>query len=206
MKYYMIAGERSGDMHLANLLHALKATDQQADFRGMGGDYSIDEGLSTVAHYDEVALMGFVEVLLGFRKVLKYLRLVKHDMLAYAPDAVILVDYGGFNLKIAKFAHEQGIPVHYYIPPKVWAWNQKRAYKLKKYVDHLYTILPFEPAFFKKFGWDVYYVGNPLFDQIKKFTPHDFFHQKNELSYKPIVALLPGSRKQEVENMSLNMS
>ncbi|GGF42181.1 lipid-A-disaccharide synthase [Echinicola rosea] len=205
MKYYVIAGERSGDMHLANLLHALKTTDQQADFRGMGGDYSINEGLSIVAHYDKVALMGFAEVLFGFRKVLKYLRLVKKDILDYQPDALILVDYGGFNMKIAKFAHFHGIPVHYYIPPKVWAWNQKRAYKLKKYVDHLYSILPFEPKFFRKFDWEVNYVGNPLLDEIKKFAPHDFFHQKNEISYKPIVALLPGSRKQEVENMLENM-
>ncbi|AWW29763.1 lipid-A-disaccharide synthase [Echinicola strongylocentroti] len=205
MKYYVIAGERSGDMHLANLLHALKVEDQKAYFRGMGGDYSIDEGLSPVAHYDEVALMGFVEVLFGFRKVLKYLRLVKNDILDYKPDALILVDYGGFNMKIAKFAHEHGIAVHYYIPPKVWAWNQSRAYKLKRYVDHLYSILPFEPSFFKKFDWEVSYVGNPLLDQINKFTPHDFFYQKNEISYKPIVALLPGSRKQEVENMLENM-
>ncbi|QDH81399.1 lipid-A-disaccharide synthase [Echinicola soli] len=205
MKYYVIAGERSGDMHLSNLLHALKQIDNKVDFRGMGGDYSKEEGLSVVAHYDEIALMGFLEVLFGFRKVLKYLGLVKKDILAYKPDALVLVDYGGFNMKIAKFAHDQGIPVHYYIPPKVWAWNQKRAFKLKKYVDHLYSILPFEPAFFKKFDWEVNYVGNPLLDEIKKFSPHDFFHQKHEISYKPIVALLPGSRKQEVENMLENM-
>ncbi|GGZ39520.1 lipid-A-disaccharide synthase [Echinicola pacifica] len=201
MKYYVIAGERSGDMHLANLVKALKEKDPDADFRGMAGDYSAAEGVSLVSHYKEVAVMGFVEVLFGFRKVLSSLKMVKEDLAHYKPDALILVDYGGFNMKIAKFAKESDFVVHYYIPPKVWAWNQKRAYKLKKNVDYLYSILPFEKTFFQKFDWEINYVGNPLFDEIRKFEAHDFFHQKNELSYKPIVALLPGSRKQEVENM-----
>ncbi|UCS93417.1 lipid-A-disaccharide synthase [Echinicola marina] len=205
MKYYIISGERSGDLHASNLITAIRKLDPQANLRGMGGDYSEQANLSLVAHYDDVALMGFVEVLFGFRKVLKYLKLVKEDILAFQPDAVILVDYGGFNMKIAKFCHEKGIPVHYYISPKVWAWNQKRAFKLKKYVDHLYCILPFEPEFFKRFDWDVNYVGNPLLDEMAKFTPHDFFHQKNELSYKPIIALLPGSRRQEVDKMMQTM-
>ncbi|WP_200980196.1 lipid-A-disaccharide synthase [Echinicola sp. 20G] len=205
MKYYVISGERSGDLHASNLIAALKEEDSEASFRGMGGDYSIAAGLSTVAHYEEVALMGFIEVVFGFRKVLRYLKLVKKDIIDNQPDALILVDYGGFNMKIAKFAHDQGISVHYYIPPKVWAWNQKRAYKLKQYVDQLYCILPFEPDFFKKFDWEVNYVGNPLLDEIAKFTPHDFFHQKNDLSYKPMIALLPGSRKQEVESMLSTM-
>lgn len=201
MKYYLIAGERSGDLHAANLMHSLKQLDPQASFRGMGGDYMEQEGLSSVVHYDQLAVMGFVEVLMGFRKVLKTFSLIKKDLLAFQPDALILVDYGGFNMKVAKFAKSQGISVHYYIPPKVWAWNQKRAYILKKNVDHLYSILPFEKDFFKKFNWDIHYVGNPLLDEIAKFKPHDFFHQKNEISYNPIVALLPGSRKQEVEKM-----
>ncbi|WP_215225976.1 lipid-A-disaccharide synthase [Echinicola shivajiensis] len=205
MKYYIISGERSGDLHASNLITTIRELDSQANLRGMGGDYSEQAHLSLVAHYDEVALMGFVEVLFGFRKVLKYLKLVKEDILEFQPDAVILVDYGGFNMKIAKFCHEEGIPVHYYISPKVWAWNQKRAFKLKKYVDHLYSILPFEPEFFKRFDWDVNYVGNPLLDEIAKFKPHDFFHQRNELSYKPIIALLPGSRRQEVEKMIQTM-
>ena len=201
MKYYLIAGERSGDLHAANLMHSLKKLDPQASFRGMGGDYMEQEGLSSAVHYDKLAVMGFVEVVMGFRKVLKTFSLIKKDILAFKPDALILVDYGGFNMKVAKFAKARGIPVHYYIPPKVWAWNQKRAYTLKKNVDHLYSILPFERDFFKKFEWDIHFVGNPLLDEIAKFEPHDFFHQKNEISYSPIVALLPGSRKQEVEKM-----
>ena len=201
MKYYLIAGERSGDLHASNLVHSIKAIDPEATFRGMGGDYMEAEGLSLAVHYDQVAVMGFVEVLLGFQKVLKYLSVVKKDIEAFGPDALILVDYGGFNIKMAKFAKKRGIPVHYYIPPKVWAWNQKRAYTLKKNIDRLYAILPFEKEFYQKFGWDIHYVGNPLLDEIKKFVPHEFFHQKNELSYDPIVALLPGSRKQEVTKM-----
>lgn len=167
----------------------------------MGGSYSKQAGVDLAVDYSEVALMGFLEVVLGFRKVLKYLNLVKKDLLAYRPDALILVDYGGFNMKIAAFAKENGIPVHYYIPPKVWAWNQKRALKLKAFTDQIYSILPFEPEFFEKFDMKVHYVGNPLLDEIQKFTPHDFFFQKNEISYQPIVALLPGSRKQEINAM-----
>jgi lipid-A-disaccharide synthase len=201
MKYYLIAGERSGDLHAANLMHSLKRLDPQAEFRGMGGDYMVKEGLSSAVHYNELAVMGFVEVVMGFRKVLKTFSLIKKDLLAFRPNALILVDYGGFNMKVAKFAKAKGIAVHYYIPPKVWAWNQKRAYTLKRNVDQLYSILPFEKDFFKRFDWDIHYVGNPLLDEIAKFKPHDFFHQKNEISYNPIIALLPGSRKQEVEKM-----
>lgn len=201
MKYYLIAGERSGDLHAANLMHSLKKLDPQAEFRGMGGDYMVAEGLSSTVHYDKLAVMGFVEVVWGVRKILKTYSLIKKAVLAFKPDALILVDYGGFNMRMAKFATKKGIPVHYYIPPKVWAWNQKRAYTLKKNVDHLYSILPFEKEFFRKFDWDIHYVGNPLLDEIAKYRPHEFFHQKNEINYNPIIALLPGSRKQEVDNM-----
>lgn len=167
----------------------------------MGGSYSRNAGVDLAIDYAEVALMGFLEVILGFRKVLKYLRLVKNDILTFKPDAVILVDYGGFNMKIAAFAKENNIPVHYYIPPKVWAWNQKRALKLKAFTNEIYSILPFEPLFFNKYDLKVHYVGNPLLDQISKFSPHEFFFQKNELSYQPIIALLPGSRSQEINAM-----
>ncbi len=201
MRYYIISGERSGDLHASNLIKALKVLDQKAVLRGMGGDYSKEQGLDLCVHYEEVAVMGFLEVLLGFRKVLKYLSMVKADILNFRPDALILVDYGGFNMKMAEFANLHGIPVHYYIPPKVWAWNQKRALKIKEFTDHVYSILPFEPSFFEKFGVKAHYVGNPLLDEIAKFEPHPFFHQKNELSYSPIIALLPGSRKQELQNM-----
>lgn len=201
MRYYLISGERSGDLHASNLIKSLQKLDAQAQFRGMGGDYSKEAGMELSVHYQEVAVMGFVEVLLGFRKVLKYLSKVQKDLLAYRPDVLILVDYGGFNMKMAAFAKKNDIQVHYYIPPKVWAWNQKRALKIKALTDRVYCILPFEPAFFEKFGVDAHYVGNPLLDEISQFTPHPFFHQKNELSYSPIIALLPGSRKQELLHM-----
>lgn len=200
-KIYILSGERSGDMHAANLVLALKELDPKLSFRGMGGAYSKDAGVDLAVDYADIALMGFVEVLFGFRKVLRYLSLIKKDLLAYRPDAVILVDYGGFNMKIAAFAKAIGITVHYYIPPKVWAWNQNRALKLKAITDQIYSILPFEPEFFKKFDMQVHYVGNPLLDEINKFVPHEFFYQKNELSYHPIIALLPGSRVQEVKAM-----
>ncbi len=192
-------------MHAANLVAAMKSQDPLLQFRGMGGSYSKEVGVHLALDYASVSVMGFLEVVFGFRKVLKALALVKQDLLLFRPDALILVDFGGFNMKIAAFAKEHGIPVHYYIPPKVWAWNQKRAYNLKKYTDQVYSILPFEPAFFEKFGMQVAYVGNPLLDEIKKFKAHDFFYQKNELSYLPIVALLPGSRTQEVKGMLAKM-
>lgn len=200
-KLYIISGERSGDLHASNLVLALKTKNHQLSFRGMGGNYSKKAGVELAVDYSEVALMGFLEVLLGFRKVLKYLKLIKKDILSFKPEAIILVDYGGFNMKIAAFAKENKIPVHYYIPPKVWAWNQKRALKLKAFTDHIYSILPFESDFFKKYEMEVQYVGNPLFDEIKKFIPHDFFFQKNDIGYQPIIALLPGSRPQEINAM-----
>lgn len=204
-KIYIISGERSGDMHAGNLVHALKSLDSKLQFRGMGGQYSKDAGVHLALDYAEVSVMGFLEVVFGFRKVLKALALIKKDLLAYQADALVLVDFGGFNMKVAAFATQHGISVHYYIPPKVWAWNQKRALTLKVNTKQVYSILPFEPPFFAKFGMQVQYVGNPLLDEIKKFTPHDFFYQKNELSYQPIIALLPGSRAQEVKAMLAKM-
>lgn len=192
-------------MHAGNLVHALKSLDSKLQFRGMGGQYSKDAGVDLALDYAAVSVMGFVEVVFGFRKVLKALALIKKDLLAYQAEALVLVDFGGFNMKVAAFATQHGIPVHYYIPPKVWAWNQKRALTLKAITNQVYTILPFEPAFFAKFDMQVQYVGNPLLDEIKKFSPHDFFYQKNEFSYQPIVALLPGSRAQEVKAMLAKM-
>lgn len=205
LNYYIIAGERSGDLHASNLIHALKQVDSDAEFRGMGGDYMESAGCLLTAHYREMALMGFVEVVLHFRRVVKYLNKIKADLLEHRPDALILVDFGGFNMKMAAFASEQGIPVHYYIAPKVWAWNQNRALKLKKYVDHLYCILPFEPEFFKKFDWEVAYVGNPLLDEKKKFQPDPDFLQRHQIRAERLVALLPGSRKQEIHQMLQTM-
>ena len=192
-------------MHAANLVAAMKSLDSNLQFRGLGGQYSKDAGVHLALDYAAVSVMGFIEVVFGFRKVLKALALVKKDLLTFRPDALILIDFGGFNMKIAAYAKEQGIPVHYYIPPKVWAWNQNRAYSLKQNTDEIYSILPFEPAFFEKFGMKVHYVGNPLLDEIKKFKAHDFFYQKNELSFQPIVALLPGSRTQEIVGMLAKM-
>ncbi len=192
-------------MHAGNLVHALKALDSKLQFRGMGGQYSKDAGVHLALDYAEVSVMGFVEVVFGFRKVLKALALIKKDLLAYQAEALVLVDFGGFNMKVAAFATQHGIPVHYYIPPKVWAWNQKRALTLKVNTTQVYSILPFEPPFFANFGMQVQYVGNPLLDEIKKFTSHDFFYQKNELSYQPIIALLPGSRAQEVKAILAKM-
>jgi lipid-A-disaccharide synthase len=192
-------------MHAANLVAAMKSQGPLLQFRGMGGSYSKDSGVDLALDYASVSVMGFLEVVFGFRKVLKALALIKKDLLAFQPDALILVDFGGFNMKIAAFAKENGVPVHYYIPPKVWAWNQKRAYSLKKNTNQVYSILPFEPAFFEKFGMQVAYVGNPLLDEIKKFKVHDFFYQKNNLSFRPIIALLPGSRTQEVKGMLAKM-
>uniref|UniRef100_UPI00404839AE lipid-A-disaccharide synthase n=1 Tax=Algoriphagus sp. TaxID=1872435 RepID=UPI00404839AE len=204
-KIYIISGERSGDLHASNLVLSLKSMNSKLQFRGMGGNYSKNAGVQLALDYTSVSLMGFIEVIFGFRKVLKALTLVKKDLLDYQADALILVDFGGFNMKIAAFATQHGIPVHYYIPPKVWAWNQKRALKLKAITDQVYSILPFEPDFFSKFGMIVQYVGNPLLDEIKKFTQNDFFINKNELSTQPIVALLPGSRAQEVNAMLAKM-
>ncbi len=201
MNYYLICGERSGDLHASNLIKALSALDAHASFRGMGGDYCQQAGMDLHINYEEIALMGFIEVLLGFRKVMKYLNLIKKDLLNYRPDVLILVDFGGFNMKMAAIAKANGIRVHYYIPPKVWAWNQKRALKIKKNTDKVYSILPFEPAFFKKYAINVVYVGNPLLDEMRDFKPYPFFHQKNELGYDNTIALLPGSRKQEVNSM-----
>ncbi|RZS96557.1 lipid-A-disaccharide synthase [Cecembia calidifontis] len=201
MRYYLISGERSGDLHASNLIKALKSLDASGSFRGMGGGYSQEVGMELALPYEEVAVMGFWEVVLGFRKILKYLNWIKNDILQFRPDVLILIDFGGFNMKIASWAKEQGIPVHYYIPPKVWAWNQKRVFKIKRFTDQVYCILPFEQDFFNQFGVKAVYVGNPLLDEIAGFEPHPFFHQKNDLNYQPIIALLPGSRKQEVTLM-----
>ena len=201
MNYYLIAGERSGDLHAANLISEIKPQDPNASFRGMGGDYMAEEGCHLVAHYKEMSMMGFWEVLMGFRKVLFHLNTIKKDLLRNVPDALILVDFGGFNMKMAAFAKSHNIPVHYYIPPKVWAWNRDRAKKLRKWVDACYTILPFEQTFFARYSWEVAYVGNPIRDQIAKFKSDPDFKKRWGLGEKPIIALLPGSREQEVRKM-----
>jgi len=202
MKYYLVAGERSGDLHGANLLKGIKQNDPEATFRGWGGDMMQAEGMELVTHYKDTAFMGFLEVALNVHKISGFLKKCKNDILAYQPDAIILIDYPGFNLRIAAFAKKNGLKVFYYISPKVWAWNQKRALKIKQHVDHMFVIFPFEIDFYKKFDYEVDYVGNPLMDAIKAFSPDPYFRVKNNLDLqKPVIALLPGSRRQEIISM-----
>ncbi len=205
MKYYLVAGEASGDLHGANLMKALKMEDAAADFRYFGGDKMQAEGGYLAKHYADMAFMGFTEVLLNLRTIFKNLKACKEDVLAYQPDVLVLIDFPGFNLKIAEFAKAQGIKVCYYISPKVWAWNQKRVLKIKRVVDKLFCILPFEVDFYKSWGMEVDYVGNPLLDEIAQFEPDLAFRQNQGLSEKKIIALLPGSRKQEIERLLPDM-
>lgn len=200
MRYYLIAGEASGDLHGANLMKAIKTYDAEAQFRFFGGDLMTEQGTigNRVKHSSEMAFMGFVEVALNLRTILRNMELAKKDILSWAPDAVILIDFPGFNLKIARFAKDHGMKVFYYISPKVWAWNQKRVLKIKKAVDHMFCILPFEVDFYKSWGMDVDYVGNPLLDAISAFKADKSFVAQYQHEKSAIVALLPGSRKQEI--------
>lgn len=201
MKYYLVAGEASGDLHGANLMKAIKALDTEADFRYFGGDKMKAEGGTLVKHYADMAFMGFTEVVLNLRTILRNMRTCKEDILATRPEVLILIDFPGFNLKIAEFAKAQGIKVCYYISPKVWAWNQKRVLKIKKVVDQLYCILPFEVEFYKSWGMDVHYVGNPLLDEQAAYRPDPGFAAAYGFGNQQLVALLPGSRKQEIERL-----
>ena len=202
MKYYLIAGERSGDLHGGNLIKAIRQHDPEAQFRAWGGEQMQAAGATLVTHYAQMAFMGVWEVVKNLFTIRGFLKKCKTDLLIYQPDVVILIDYAGFNMRIARFAKENGLKTFYYISPKVWAWNQDRAYNIKKYVDKLFVIFPFEQAFFKRYDYEVDYVGNPLFDAIADFTPDPDFRAKNNLDpHKPIVALLPGSRRQEVQQM-----
>jgi len=205
MKYYLVAGEASGDLHGANLMKAFKEADKTAEFRYFGGEKMKAEGGTLVKHYGEMAFMGFTEVLLNLQTILRNMKACKKDITAYAPDVLVLIDFPGFNLKIAKFAKENNIKVCYYISPKVWAWNQKRVLKIKRDVDKMFCILPFEVDFYKKWGMKVDYVGNPLLDEKASFTPDPDFRKKNNIGEEDIIALLPGSRKQEIERLLPDM-
>jgi lipid-A-disaccharide synthase len=198
MKYYLIAGEASGDLHGANLMKALKLADKNSQFRFLGGDLMKAQGGELVRHYSEMAFMGFIEVLFNLRTILRNLKETKRDLLAYQPDALILIDFPGFNLKIAEFAKKKGIKVFYYISPKVWAWNQKRVLKIQRVVDRMFCILPFEVDFYKSWGMSVDYIGNPLLDAIADFKANPCFKEEHNLQDKRIIAFLPGSRKQEI--------
>ncbi len=201
MKYYVIAGEASGDLHASRLIREMKALDPQAQFRCWGGDRMQQAGGMIVKHYRDLAFMGFLEVLLNFRTILRNIRFCKEDITAWKPDAVILVDYPGFNMRIAGFAHEKGIKVIYYISPQIWAWRQKRVHKIHRVTDMAFVVLPFEKDFHAKFGYNVEFVGHPLLDSVNDFKPNPAFRKQNGLVEKPIIALVPGSRKQEISRI-----
>lgn len=207
MKYYLIAGEASGDLHASHLMRAIKENDSQASFRFYGGDMMQAAGGTLVCHYRHLAYMGFIPVLLHARTILRGLAACKRDILAWQPDVLILVDYPGFNLKIARFVKEHSsIPVYYYIAPKIWAWKEHRIHQIRRYVDHLFSILPFEVDFFEgKHHYPIDYVGNPTVDEVDHYLhthPADMegFCRDNGLTGRPIIALLAGSRKQEIND------
>ena len=206
MKYYLIVGEASGDLHASNLMRELMKEDANADFRFFGGDLMQAVGGTLVKHYREMAFMGFIPVLLNLRTIFRNMAICKEDIRRYQPDVVILIDYPGFNLKIAKFVKTVlRIPVHYYISPKIWAWKQYRIKSFRKYVDRMFCIFPFEPDFFAKLNYKVDYVGNPSVDSVSDFKnsyteSFSEFAGKHALGDKPILALLAGSRRQEIKD------
>ncbi len=205
MKYYLIAGETSGDLHGSNLMKELAVADSDAQFRYFGGDLMQSVGGDLVKHYREMAFMGFLDVLLNIRTIKRNMDFCKKDLLQFQPDVLILIDYPGFNLRIAKFAKQNNIKVYYYISPKLWAWKESRVKKVKAFVDEMFTIFPFETEFYKKHNFEVNYVGNPLMDAIadyKKTTisKADFF-EKNKLDNRPVVIILAGSRLKEIKRI-----
>ena len=207
MKYYLIAGEASGDLHASNLMRALKERDPQAEFRFFGGDLMASVGGTLVKHYRELAYMGFVQVALHAGTIMRGMKLCREDIVAWAPDVVILVDYPGFNLSIAKYVktHTQ-MPVYYYISPKIWAWKEYRIKDIRRYVDEMFSILPFEVPFYAKHQYSIHYVGNPCVDAVAEFkegykeTREEFCARHGLDPQRPIVALLAGSRKQEIRD------
>lgn len=208
MKYYLIVGEASGDLHASHLMAALKGEDPQAEFRFFGGDMMAAVGGTMVKHYKELAYMGFIPVLLHLRTIFANMKRCKEDIVAWQPDVLILVDYPGFNLNIAKFVHaETQIPVFYYISPKIWAWKEYRIKNIKRDVDELFSILPFEVEFFEgKHRYPIHYVGNPTMDEVTAFlssAPEETFEdfvRADGLPSKPVIAILAGSRKQEIKD------
>jgi len=202
MKYYLIAGEASGDLHAANVMHQLRNIDHDAEFRFFGGELMQKAGGTLVKHYREMAFMGLVKVLANLGKIKKNFLLAEKDLLEFQPDVLILVDYPGFNLRMAEFAKKQGIRVYYYISPKIWAWKTGRIKKIKKWVDEMFTILPFETKFYEQFDYPVKYVGNPSLDEVynrsNKDETFETFTVRKGLGERKIVALLAGSRRQEI--------
>ncbi len=204
MKYYIIAGEASGDLHGANLIKALKEEDPQADIRCWGGDLMQQAGGQLVKHYKDLAFMGFAEVIMNLKTILNNIKFCKEDIQKFNPDVIVFIDYPGFNMRIAKWAKARGFDTHYYISPQIWAWKEGRIKAIKRDVNHMYVILPFEKDFYeKKHHFSVQYVGHPLIDAIQQFKTTDpsDFKEKHGLSDQPIIALLPGSRKQEIKKL-----
>lgn len=205
MKYYIIAGEASGDLHASNLIRAISKEDSEATFRAWGGDLMQAAGADLVKHYKELAFMGFAEVVMNLRTILGNIKMCKKDIASYQPDAVILVDYPGFNMRIGEYVKSLGIKVYYYISPQIWAWKKNRGFKLKKWVDRMFVILPFEKEFYKQFDMEVDYVGHPLLDAIIKREAQEgreeALRKALNLSEKDVIAILPGSRKQEISKM-----
>jgi lipid-A-disaccharide synthase len=204
MKYYIIAGEASGDLHGSNLMKGLFKEDPQADIRFWGGDLMQNAGGTLVKNYKELAFMGFVEVLLHLKTIVNNISFCKKDITAFQPDVIIYIDYPGFNLRIAKWAKQKGFQNHYYISPQIWAWKENRINDIKRDIDKMYVILPFEKKFYeKKHRFPVEFVGHPLIDAIQNHTAKDAatFRSENQLNAKPIIAILPGSRKQEITKM-----
>ncbi|SCY51695.1 lipid-A-disaccharide synthase [Flavobacterium caeni] len=204
MKYYIIAGEASGDLHGSNLMKALYRQDPQADIRFWGGDLMQAAGGTLVKHYRDLAFMGFVEVLFNLRTILRNIDFCKTDIAQFNPDVIVFIDYPGFNMRIAKWAKQKGIATHYYISPQIWAWKENRIKDIRRDVDHMYVILPFEKDFYeKKHGYPVEFVGHPLIDAIhaRQEVSQQQFVTENQLDDKLIIAILPGSRKQEITKM-----
>jgi len=203
MKYYIIAGEASGDLHGSNLIKAISKIDRVANIRCWGGDLMKEAGATLVKHYKELAFMGFVEVLFNINKIFKNISFCKKDIQEFHPDVIIFIDYSGFNLRIAKWAKPLGFKTNYYISPQVWASRSSRVQKIKRDIDNMYVILPFEKQFYKKFDYDVTFVGHPLIDAISNRNKSNLndFYKEYHLDDRPIIALLPGSRKQEISKM-----
>jgi len=203
MKYYIIAGEASGDLHGSNLMKAIFEEDKDADIRFWGGDLMQSVGGTLVTHYKERSFMGFAEVIMNLKTILGFIKFCKKDIEKFHPDVIIFIDNSGFNLRIAKWAKEKDFKTHYYISPQVWASRAGRVKKIKRDVDVMYTILPFEKAFYKTYEYDVHFVGHPLIDAVsnRALIDETDFREQHQLSYKPIIAILPGSRKQEIKKM-----
>jgi len=204
MKYYIIAGEASGDLHGSNLMKELYKQDKDANIRFWGGDLMQNVGGTLVKHYRDLAFMGFVEVLFNLKTILGNIKFCKKDIMEFNPDVIIFIDYPGFNMRIAKWAKENNIRTHYYISPQIWAWKENRIKDIKRDIDKMYVILPFEKSFYEdKHNYPVQFVGHPLIDAIHNQVPVDpsSFRKENNLNEKPIIALLPGSRKQEITKM-----